>query len=87
MHGLGTGSSDCAKPSVMEWRVRAPDVHKRVAIDYRARKKKGAGALIRLPIQRASDKEVSGAQGLTAGGIAVGPSRPLFVSSPADEFR
>jgi hypothetical protein len=71
----------------MEWLAYVPNVHKRVATAYRARKKKGAGALIRLPIQRASDKEVSGAQGLTAGGIAAGPSWPLFVSNPADEFR
>jgi hypothetical protein len=71
----------------MEWLASAPNAHKRVAIAYRARKKKGAGALIRLPTQRASDMEVSGAQGLTAGGVAAGPSWPLFVSNPADEFR
>lgn len=71
----------------MEWLAYAPSVPKRVAIAYRARKKKGAGGLIRLPIQRASDKEVSGAQGLTAGGIAAGPFGPLFASDPADEFR
>lgn len=71
----------------MGWLAFAPDVQKRVAAALRVRIKKGAGALIRLPIQRASDKEVSGAQGLTAGGIAAGPSWPLFVSIPADEFR
>ncbi len=71
----------------MEWRASAPNAHKRAAIAYRARKKNGAGMLIRLPIQRASDTEVSGAQGLAAGGIAARPSWPLFVSSPADEFR
>jgi hypothetical protein len=69
----------------MEWLAFVPSAHRRSAIAYRASKKKGAGALIRLPIQRASDSEVSGAQGLTAGGVAAGPSWPLFVSSPADE--
>ena len=72
----------------MEWPASAPNAHKRVAIAHKARQeKKDAGELIRLPIQRASDKEVSGAQGLTAGGIAAGPSWPFFVSNPADEFR
>jgi hypothetical protein len=55
----------------MEWLASAPDAHKRVAIEYRARKKKGAGALIRLPIQRASD-----AQGLAAGGLPLGLPGP-----------